>query len=204
MPTTLTNHPAFAQGEWRDSTATPAEDGSRFEGQEWLYPDYDFSTKALRSNAQKIMRWVKNDSGISMQVAKRPLRLDETGRLIKGFARLGTNAAGAEKCVVGDPRLGSTAIPNGSWCLVTVEGPELVKTGATGGAGTSISAGDRLAAQTSASSTAGSTQLAGVEKISSATSVLALDLLGSLGTAMSATTTDQTNTDTLVNVGVIN
>ena len=192
-------------GEFIDSSE--GEKGARLQGVEWTGPDHYYPTDTRRSDKMKTWRVVKNNSGIILKPGKRPLRLDETGELVSGYGRLGSaaaNAAGCEKTVVGDENLVDQAIGTGDWFLVTVKGPTLAKNGETGGADTNIAAGDRVCAQTAASSTAGSTQLAGVSKISTATSVKALDLLGALGTALSALTTDQTNTDILVNVGEIN
>lgn len=178
----------------------------KFLGAERTDIDYNWAStgavKAIRSYRQVTRRLVKNDSGIAI-LPKYAVVLDETGTLIKGYGRIGTNAGVTDRIFLVDEFIPTAGVANGNYCFIVVEGPATGITSKIAADENSIALGARLIAATAAASTHSTTAGrlgAGV----GATSVLALEVLGSLGRALTAKTTANTDADILVQVSRVN
>jgi len=195
--------PPIGRGDILDSSA--GHDINTWLGAEKDFPADDFDAVGvmgkLRANVNSTVRCrlVKNNSGIVLS-AKQIVVLNEDGTEIDGLVRLGTNAAGAERGYPIDEFIDSNGVGTADACWVVIRGIATVVTGVTADDENVITAGSAVIACTAAASTVTTTagRAAGIE---GATSVLALNLINAIGTAMSTMTTANTATDLLIDVG---
>lgn len=191
--------PPIQPGEQMASTATGA---SKWLGATRTDLDYNWGAsgvKTIRSYRSVTRKFVLNDSGITI-LPKMGVVLDETGTKIKGYCRLGTHAGGSERFFLVDEFLPAAGVANGAYCWIVIDGPAMAITSVTADDENNIALGGRLISCTAAASTH-STTAGRVAITEGATSVLALELHHSVGRALTAKTTAQTNADILVEVG---
>lgn len=181
--------------------------GENLEGKEYLFEDVPARSLYEETNPRTtgfpvVCRVVRNVSGVALQ-GKRLVDLKVTGyygRRAAGYARIGAD----KFCLPSDEFLPDAGVPNNDLFYVVARGPALIKTAVAGDATNVIAEGDRLVALTA--TTAGATTGSTGGKITpaaftGATEPLADNIQNQIGTAMSARTTGQTDTDTLVLVG---
>lgn len=154
-----------------------------------------------RSGRRLTCLLVRNVSGITLE-AKRVVTWQAgfRGRRVDGYCKANNeNVAG-----VVDDLIGAQGVPNHDLFWLMVEGPALVKTSLAGNAENSFAADARVCALTAANSTGATTagRITPLVATSNATDALTL-ALNYIGFAMSARTTGQTNTDTLVDLKLL-
>lgn len=169
----------------------------------------DRGIKPSRTGQRSVVcRLLRNVSGITVY-AKDLVQVDPTNpNHILGRAR-----TTGQKCYPVDEFLPATGCPNNDLCWVVVKGPAIISTPMNGAdfSTASIAAGAILAALTTSggSTTAGTTasagRVAGFAIVAATTVAQFTDLLNvavnTVGMAMSAITSGQTNADILVDVG---
>lgn len=147
---------------------------------------YAYKTGIGGGNVLSCIRVVKNSSGVALPGGK-PVQLNANRTEIIGFGSSYGQKAAAVDGYLSDP------VPDGDLCYVFEEGPALILTPDVLGAG-NFASGDPLTAKTIAAST-NATSAGFVKRLSSsnATDVMAY-LDGTVARAISAATTDETDT----------
>jgi len=200
MSAERTGAPIFELGEtWYGIGGSPVNaDMHQILGKEWIFEDPNFRNKFRR------MRVVRNVSGIALlpkmsvkpkvSAANDPCGFETE---VDGYGRVT-----AERIWLVDDQLPSGGVANNDAFWVCVEGEHIGKSSKTGDATNVIAVGDWLVASTAAASTH-STTAGRLELITltGATAVLAGQILGAIGRAMTAMTTNNTDTDIRVSVG---
>jgi hypothetical protein len=189
--------PPFPLGEtWYGIGGTPVNaDTHEILGKEWVFEDPIFRNKFRR------MRCVRNVSGINLLPKMAVTYKTSAANDPCGFETEvdGYSAVTATRVVLVDDRLPAAGVANNDVFWVCVEGEHLGIT-AKGGLN-SILVGDFLESITAAASTfsttAGRLQL---QDLTGATAVLGVQILNTVGHAMTAQTTNNTDTDIRVNV----
>lgn len=165
-------------------------------GVEKEFQDPNFTMKVRR------MRLVRNSSGINL-LPKMAVRYKVSSANDPcGFETEidGYGAVNPEKIVLVDDQLPSGGVPNGDYFWVCVQGEHLGITAKS--SLNSIVVGDFLVAQTAAASTFSTTAgRLNLIDLTGATTPLANQILYNVGHAMTARTTNNTDTDIRVNVG---
>lgn len=211
--------PNVARGETLGVTALT--DGLPFEGLEKWFPDLNHSAtgpvKPKRSNRMVLCRLVRNVSTIAL-AGKRLVTLShETGTAgplglarVSGYGTVefAANTASPQKTYALDEFLPTAGLPVNDLGWVVVQGPAIVSTGSAADAGNSIAVGDRIHVATAAASTsttAGRARkeatLAQVTSGNTDITFVAGAIRNSLGRALSALTTANSNSDLLVDIG---
>ncbi len=164
------------------------------EGREYLHEDNTYGT-----GLNVRLRICRNNSG-AVLAPKRSVKYNLTAG--KGKTDVaGYSTVTAEKSGIVDEFLASTGVPSGDLFYVVIEGPCLAKTSSAASAENSIAVGDALHATTGATTGATTAGRVAEALFTGATAVLAGQIRNVIGTAMSAMTTSQTNTDILINAG---
>lgn len=182
----------FPRGTTAGVTATT--DLVELEGKEYLVFDPDYGQYVM-------LKCVRNDSGIALE-AKRLVTFQSGyyGKRIDGYARLP-----ATESYPIDEEMGSATVPDNDLCYIVVKGPCLVKTSLGGNAENVLTALDYVMSITAATSqcTTAGRLIAATYAITGNTAVTQLkEIMGALGRCITARTTDNTNTDTLVHIGL--
>lgn len=182
--------------------------GENLEGQEKVVEDLDYTNTGTGAmphrTARKItLRCVRNMSGVTL-LGKRLALLNAAKTRITGLAA----TSGAEGYPI-DEWLPSVGVRHGDLCWIVMEGPAMHLTPFADW-GVDIAAGDRLQAYTANAGTTANASTAIVGRAHPFTVAAATtagqftDLINYvtnyIGTAMSARTTGQTNSDILVSV----
>lgn len=200
MSAERTGAPPFELGEtWYGIGGSPVNaDMHQILGKEWVFEDPNFRNKFRR------MRCVRNVSGVSL-LPKYAVRFKKSAANDPcGFETEvdGYGAVTAERIILVDDQLPSAGVANNDAFWVCVEGEHIGKTSKAGSAVNVINVGDLVVAATAAASTHSTT--AGrleVGVFTGATAVLADQIINSVGHAMTAMTTNNTDTDIRVSVG---
>ena len=209
MPASSPRHglPRLGQTYYQRGTgpATPT-DAAALEGYTAVFKDTTASAAVgadvQRSAKDRVMMLVKNISGIAL-LPKRLVQWDTSyiGKRVNGYAETGwgTDVAG-----VIDEHLPAAGCPDDDMCWICVQGPTLVKNGLANDsdADTKIELNCRINALTAATSqcdTAGRIQqFATTTSYTTAATENVAKSLGIIGRALSAKTSAQTDSDTLV------
>jgi hypothetical protein len=180
---------------------------AHLEGTEKTFEDLDYSSgpgaKAYRTGKPVRCRVVRNDSGITLH-AKQMVLLDAARTRITGLAN-NTSQDGYPL----DEWVGSSGVRAGDLCYVVMSGPAMMLTPLTGAAfNGDIAAGTRLNSVTASNGTTAGGTTTPPGRVSQFTAVAATtagqftDILNFtanfVGTAISARTTAETNSDILV------
>lgn len=195
----------FGRGETAGATAVT--DMVELEGYEKWFPDLDYSQRGVkprRTNRMVLCRIVRNNSGIAL-LPKRLGRIEATagqGRCrVDGYAT--TTAARGYPI---DEFLPATGVADKDLFWIVLKGPAIVKTGLTT-LGATIAVGDMVVAQTAATSQATTAGRADARTFTStaATGVgLQAMLENAIGYCLSAVTSDNTDSNLLVDVNLLN
>lgn len=187
---------------------TSASDGTDIEGREYYVGDFDYSgaVEILRSNRVRKLRVVRNavtiGSGGDVTTGNlRPKRLvtfkSGTYRAqVDGYAR--TTAVGGAVPV--DEWLPAAGVAPNDLFYVVIEGPAVVLTDIAAAAGNLISVGDNIVSLTAATSGATTAGRVATADFTGATALLAAQITNTIGRALSAATTNSTNSSLLIDV----
>lgn len=170
-------------------------------GKTYYHEDINYASSAPGAKPRRSGKYVKvmlckNSSGFALlpkRLGAPSTTAGESG-VIKGYARLT-----ADPGLPIDEFIPSAGVPDGYYFWCVVAGPAVVLTSLSDLAA-DVGVGDRLVAITGA--TSGATTSGRLSKIdlTGATAVLAAQILNFIGTAMTARTTQNTNSDLLVDV----
>lgn len=192
----------FGRGQTFRGVGGPAAgstDGAEYEGREFWFPDQDFSTgKGLvRSGQYVLCRIVRNIAAFNILPSRVVNLTAGRPRQVDGY-----QVTGGGECFVSDEWLPAAGVAQYDLFYIVVKGPTLAYTGLAGNATNVIAAKDPVTALTS-SATSGATTSGRIKSAdyTGATAVLGNEVLNTIGRAMSAATTAETNTLKLVNVG---
>ncbi len=180
---------------WQRGNTYGAADNTvalQYEGKEYIIEDDTYGTGMWVK-----LRVCRNNSGIALQ-AKYAVAFNLTAGKgeydVAGYADIG----GGRSAIV-DDKIPATGVPLGDLFYAVVGGPVLARTGLAADATNAFAVGDWLYALTAVTTGATTAGRVGADPLTGATSVLALNLLGIIGQAMSAKTTANTNADVLIN-----
>lgn len=191
-------NPPFPRGSTYfggDSTLIDANVGSHLEGTEWVFEDNDPASMTQRTNRKVTCRIVRNKAATALLPKRLAALKDGQGGQIDGYAR--TTAARGYPI---DEYLPAAGVAVNDLCYIVVKGPAVVKTSLAGGASNNFAVLDNLVAATAA--TSGATTAGRVEKqdLTGATQPLADQIQNKVGAACTARTTNNTDSDVLVDV----
>ena len=172
-------------------------------GKEWIFEDVDYSvstpTKPLRSGRKVRCRLVRNLSATT-QYGKYLVTFKASAGMydneIDGMAD-----TTAERAFPVDEFLPSTGVIANDLFWIVVEGPAMCRTPLEASALNVFTVGDRVVALTAATSGATTAGRLTPIDLTGATALLANQIGGFIGRALSAKTTANTNADVLVSVG---
>lgn len=191
----------FGRGEtfYKGATIDTANyAGVGVEGVQHLFENTDPSSTppTKRDATPALAEAVRNVSGVAL-LPKRMV-VYQAGfehRRVDGYSRLEAKPAAG----VVDDHLPAAGVPNGDIFWLLKRGKFLIKSNHAADATNLWSVGDRLVAATAANSTATTASgCVGVAVLSGATTPLSDNILNNIGKALTARTTANTNTDTLV------
>lgn len=199
-------NPPFLPGETYFGGATISADDvtatKYLEGKEWVSEDLDYSVqgaKALRSGKLVRRRCVRNNSGIAL-LPKRLAQLEATagdyGGRVDGYADVTS-----ERAYPIDEFLPTAGVPDDDLFWIVVEGPATCLTDLAGGANNVLNVGEAVVALTAATSQATTAGRVRPIDLNVATTALGDAIRHTIGRALSAKTTANTNADVLVDVG---
>lgn len=195
-------NPPFGLGATSESVA--AADQENWVGKEWIFEDNNPSSMAIRTNMYKRCRIVRNVSA-GVLLPKRLVTLKKTAGKnaseVDGYADVIN-----EQSFPVDEFLPAAGVAVNDLFWIVIEGPALVKTSLAGGAGNVIGVHDWVVAATAATSGATTSGRIEAAVFSAATTGQINEdhlraIMNRLGQAMTARTTSNTDTDTLVNMG---
>lgn len=188
----------FFNGETIDTSTTPYG-GTNYEGKEYLIEDTIYGTGLYVT-----LRVVRNESGVTLY-GKRLVKFQNgfVGQRVDGYTV--SSSLGPLGGYPVDEAYAANGVVNHDLFYIVTGGPCAVKNGTGVATTTVITAQDPLVALTAAASTGASTTDAGrirTADFSGATSLLANNIHGIVGHAMTAAATSgNTNNDILVLVG---
>ncbi len=107
----------------------------------------------------------------------------------------------ADRCYPIDEYLPAAGCPVNDLCYIVVDGPALCRTDLAAGAANLIAVGDVLVALTAATSGCTTAGRVAPQDLTGATAVLGVQVMNTIGRALSAKVTTNTNADVLVEVG---
>lgn len=202
MPQSVSSVPQFGLGKtFYDGGTIDTNNlgGVDWEGFEREFDDTNYTTPAQgpRTPFKKVCRLMRNASGVTL-LAKRCLRTAAGANWGKRLAGYTTTANEENFVGVLDEYLPSAGLVNNDLGWVTVYGPTLVLTDLAAGANNNISVGNWIgviAGSTTGATTSGRAGL--LNNTGGATTPLFEAAANRIGKALSANTTDQTNTDVL-------
>ena len=200
--------PPFGLGETFSNnfaTSGSTADGTQYEGKEYVFEDINPQTKTTRSNQYKRVRIVRNISaGVLLPSRLVQFGLTPNSNGVYGGQVDGYASTTAQRCYPVDEFLPAAGVQVNDLFYIVVDGPAVILTDLASLA-PSIAVGDNLVSQTAATSgatTAGRLIDQNTASLTNgATAVLANQIQNMIGRAMSAATTNQTNTGILVQVG---
>jgi hypothetical protein len=183
----------------------------KLEGMECVFVDRDPSDLTKTRSSQLIKtRIVRNCAGVVLQ-GKYAVKYSVKRKRVDGYSRLD----GADVAGVVDPYLGSSGVPDGDLFHLVEEGPCIVKTPKTGAAFglTTWAAGDDLCAVTdtaaNATTTTAGNQAGRFQALPATWSATQTTdgtaknyVLNSIAEVITARTSGETSTDTLVNMKI--
>lgn len=188
----------FPLGKTWDNTTITNSDNVQA-GREYWIPDVDATNQPkIRSNRLRKVRVVRNSTG-AVVLPKRLVKI-KAGTYGQEVDRYSSVHA-AENVFPSDEYLPSAGAPVDSLFYVVVEGPALINTNGAADATNVIAVGDSVVASTGNGTT--NATMAGriaVADFSGATAPLANNIRNTIGRALSAATTAQTNQDILIDV----
>lgn len=221
------NHPTqapFLPGQYMADSSGASSDadrtGQQWVGQEFWFDDIDYSAsgaRGTRSSIKRLLRVVRNKSGAIIP----PKRLvvleannsdnvsgttDTAGP--GGFYNVGGIARSTKvKCHPVDEYIPTSGVPTNALFYIVVKGPAVIKK-ALANTSADIAVGDLVygaLTATTAAVTNGSTAGGRLQDVISlnTTELTATDYNVIIGTAMSLVVTNSTDSDVLVNVGVL-
>lgn len=173
----------------------------RLEGVQKSFQDLSVSTgtgaKVPRSGRFRVARLVRNASGITLQ-GKRLVSWQSgyRGTRVDGYVR----TSNAEAAGVVDDQLPTSGVVNNDLFWLIIKGPCLIKTALEANANNVLVDGDIAVALTAATSQATTSGRFIALASSAATTQSGAALLNAIGRVMTARTTANTNTDTLVDL----
>ncbi len=179
-------------------------EGTTWEEEDWnltMFPASTAGARQARTNRRRVLMIVRNVSGITL-LPKRLVTLQKAGtdgRFLLGRVD-GYATTTAQEGFPVDEWLPATGVVNGDLFYIVIAGPATCLTDLASGAGSVITVGDVLVSLTAATSGATTAGRVAVQDITGATTPLALQLQNTLGRALSAKTTTQTNGDVLVDI----
>lgn len=200
-------NPPFARGETfygpSETIDTGNLGGVHLEGKVFTFEDVDprstgTGAVSARTGRRVRCRVVRNMSGTTLY-GKYLARRGVTAAKVMGYASGLVNTAGMS----GDPideYLPSAGVRNGDLFYVVEEGPAIVKTPLSAGAENVFAVGNTVCGLTAASSGATTAGRVLAQDLTGATAVLAAQIQGRIGFALSAATTANTNSDLLIDV----
>jgi hypothetical protein len=175
---------------------TNSTDGAYLLGQEWIVEDIDPTDRSKkRSNRLVRLRAVRNSFGaaaLPKRIARYKTATNNTE--VDGYAR--TTAAPFAGVV--DEFLPAAGAASNEVMYIVTKGPSLVLTDIA--QTDDISVGDRLVSLTAASSQATTAGRIDLQVLTGATAVLGEQILNTIGLAMSAITSANTNSDFLADI----
>ena len=191
-------NPPFGRGEtYFSGVGATTTDPQGIIGKEWVFEDNNPNTKAVRSNKSVRCRAVRNSSGIALL----PRRIAQFSLTAGSFSHevTGYTTTTAQRGYLIDEFLPATGVANNDVFWIVIEGPaEGITDLATAD---TIAIGDKLVALTAATSQATTAGRLDQAVFTGATTPLADQILHYIGHAMSATTSANTNTALLIDVG---
>lgn len=161
------------------------------EGKEYIHQDKTYGTGMFVK-----VRCCRNNSGATL-LGKRAAKFNLTAG--KGeYDVAGYCTVTAERTGIIDDLLPPTGVPDNDLFWLVISGPCLART-AVDATNANVAVGDWLIALTAATTGATTAGRVYTDPLTGATSVLAQNLLGIVGQAMSAATTGNTNSNILIN-----
>jgi hypothetical protein len=182
----------FARGNTYGTTDTAV--GTHLEGREYIHLDNEYGTGKYVK-----VRIVRNSAAAAL-LPKRVAQLDAAAGTVGRKATGYTTTSAAQGYVI-DELLPAAGVAVGDLFYVVVEGPTVAKTDLAGADNNVIAAGTFLHALTAATSGATTAGRVYVAAFTGATAVLAGQVQGVIGRALSARTTANTNADLLIDAG---
>lgn len=201
-------NPPFGRGEtFFGGGTTNTTDGANLEGMEWQFEDLQWTgvagAKPARTNRKVRCKIVRNVSGIALlpkRLCKYKLTSGLYGAQVDGYTTLDAE----DFAGVVDEWLPAAGVPANDLFWIVLEGPTICLTDIAAAATNSYSAGQALVSLTAATSqatTAGRVQPVTITAASTFDDLVALNnAMNRIGRAMSARTTNQTNSDVLVSL----
>ena len=191
-------NPPFGRGEtYYNGVSATDTAPEAIVGKEWVFEDINPNTKVVRSSKSVRCRAVRNSSGIALlprRLAQFSLTAGSFGHEVTGYT-----ATVAARGYLIDEFLPSTGAVNDDVFWIVIEGPaEGITDLATAD---TIAIGDKLVALTAATSQATTAGRLDQADFTGATLPLANQAMHYIGHAMSATTSANTNTALLIDVG---
>lgn len=190
--------PPFPRGEYVDAT-----EFAHLEGVEYVFEDIDYSSqgvKSARTNRQVVCRVMNNQSGIAL-LPKRVLGLEALAGKY-GSRSKGYTTTTAEKGFGVDEFLPSSGVPTDNLFWGVVKGPTVVKTSLSNMTA-SVAVGDPVVAITAATSQATTAGRINSQVLAVTEAALANAVRNAIGRALTARTSNETDADILVDVGVL-
>lgn len=176
------------------------------EGEQVVFPDKTWtSTPVANRTGNPVVCQVVRNATASTGFNLLPKRLVKFasgfyGTRVDGYSRL-TPVALEDKPYPVDEFLPTAGVPQYDLFYIVVRGPALVLTSLGGDATNVIDVNGYLVALTAATSGATTAGRIGPGDFTGATAVLAAQIFGAIGKALSAKTTGNTNADLLIHVG---
>jgi hypothetical protein len=172
--------------------------GIELEGKEYVVPDNSPIDNTSRTGRMVRLRVVRNVSGFAIK-PKYLVAPDTAAGMyrsrVKGYA-----AASAVVAHPVDEYLPAAGCPNNDLCYVVIHGPALCRTPLAGDATNVFSVGTVVVAGTGSTSGAITSGVIEPQVLTGATATLANQVQNRIGVALTARTTANTATDTLVDV----
>lgn len=202
----FSENPPFQRGQtYYNGRTIDSNDleGTNLEGTKWFFPDVLQSDtggiKSLRTNQIVECTVVRNVAAAAI-LGKRLVTYQATagnyGKRVDGYARTTAVAvAGAT-----DEYLPSAGCPVNDLCYIVTRGPAVILTDLAGADNNVLNINDVVVALTAASSGATTSGRVRPQDLTGATALLADQVQNSVGRAMSAKTTAQTNSEVLINL----
>jgi hypothetical protein len=194
-------NPPFSRGEtFYNGGTIDTNDlgGENLEGKEYVFEDVNPTTGVARSSRPVRVRVVRNTAAIALlpkRVARFEAGANEYGSRIDGYA----TTTAAEGYPI-DEYLPSAGVPVNDLCYIVVEGPAVVLTSLSD-LSADVAVGAWMVAITGATSGATTSGRLRNIDLTGATQPLADMVLNRIGRALSAATTQNTNSNLLLHIG---
>jgi hypothetical protein len=194
-------NPPFPRGQtyYNGGTIDTSNKLTNLIGKTWVFEDIDLSTtgaKATRTSREVECMLVRNDSGITLLPKRMVTQESGTTGLVDGYS---TTTAQAVLGVV-DEWLPSTGVVANDCFWIVVRGPTQILTDLAGGSNNLLPAETIVVALTAATSQCTTAGRLAPQDVTGATTALANNVQNAVGRCISAATTANTNTGTVVDV----